>query len=247
MTTAAAASSNPSLDYARGLARAFGGAILFCLPLLMTLEMWALGFEMDRFRLIVFILLGAPLIWGLSHFAGFRHTTCLRDDLLDASSGLAVGFIVSTALLAVFGVIAPGQPIDEVVGKVALQSYPAELFLMAAGALFVALNVAPTEEMKLISYQMAPWQALLLAAASIAILHAMVYSLGFRGQHGHDRPWLALLHFTVPGYAIVLMVALYLQWTFGHLDGHGLGQVLMTTVVIALPGAVGAGAARLLV
>ena len=51
----------------------------------------------------------------------------------------------------------------------------------------------------------------------------------------------------MPGYAIVLMVALYLQWTFGHLDGHGLGQVLMTTVVIALPGAVGAGAARLLV
>ena len=274
MTTAAAASSNPSLDYARGLARAFGGAILFCLPLLMTMEMWALGFEMDRFRLIVFILLGAPLIWGLSHFAGFRHTTCLRDDLLDASSGLAVGFIVSTALLAVFGVIAPGQPIDEVVGKVALQaipaaigavlarkqlvggesgddadeeSYPAELFLMAAGALFVALNVAPTEEMKLISYQMAPWQALLLVLGSSAILHAMVYSLGFRGQHSHDRPWQALLHFSVPGYAIVLTVALYLQWTFGHLDGHGLGQIVMTTVVIALPGAVGAGAARLLV
>ena len=52
MTTAAAASQNAHLDYARGLARAFGGAILFCLPLLMTMEMWALGFEMDRFRLL---------------------------------------------------------------------------------------------------------------------------------------------------------------------------------------------------
>lgn len=274
MTSAAAASSDSNLDYARGLARAFGGAILFALPLLMTMEMWALGFEMDRVRLIVFILMGAPLIWGLSHFAGFRHTARLRDDLLDASSALAVGFVVSSALLAVFGVIAPGQPVDEVVGKIALQaipaaigavlarkqlsgegsgddadqeSYPAELFLMTAGALFVALNVAPTEEMRLIAYQMTPWRALLLAAASIAILHVMVYSLGFRGQHSHDRPWQALLHFSVPGYAIVLTVALYLQWTFGHLDGHGPGQILMTTAVIALPGAVGAGAARLLV
>lgn len=274
MTTAAASFQDSSLDYARGLTRAFGGAILFALPLLMTMEMWALGFEMDRLRLIVFLLLGAPLILGLSHFAGFRHTTGLRDDLLDAFSALAVGFLVSAALLSLFGVIAPGQPIDEVVGKIALQavpaamgavlarkqlsgqgsgddaeggSYPSELFLMAAGALFVALNVAPTEEMRLISYQMAPWQALLLVLGSIAILHAMVYSLGFRGQHGHDRPWLALLHFSLPGYAIVLGVALYLQWTFGHLDGHGPGQILMTTVVIALPGAVGAGAARLLV
>lgn len=274
MGSAAAIRSDSSLGYARGLARAFAGAILFAMPLLMTMEMWALGFEMSRARLIVFILLGAPLIVALSHYAGFRKTTCLRDDVLDALSALAVGFVTASVLLAVFGVIGPGQPIDEVVGKIALQalpaamgavlarkqlasggsgddapqeSYPAELFLMAAGALFVALNVAPTEEMRLISYLMSPWQALMLAALSIGILHAMVYALGFAGQHDHHRPLLAFLHFTVPGYAVALLIALYVQWTFGHLDGHGPGEIIMTAVVIAFPGAIGAGAARLLV
>ena len=275
MATTRTADVETSADYARGLARACGGALLFALPLLMTMEMWSLGFEMARSRAILFLLLSLPLILGLSHFAGFRATARWRDDAMDGLSAFLVGFVMAAALLLLFGVVAPGQPADEVVGKVALQavpaamgavlarkqlvggdedddapvdeSWPAEMFLMVAGALFVALNVAPTEEMKLIAYLMTPWQSLVLVALSIALLHAMVYWLGFAGQHEHARPWLAFIHFTVPGYALVLLVALYVQWTFGHLDGHGPGETLMTTVVIAFPGAVGAGAARLLV
>ena len=276
MAAARTADVETSADYARGLARACGGALLFALPLLMTMEMWSLGFEMARSRAIVFLLLSLPLIVLLSRFAGFRATATWRDDIMDALSALLVGFLISGALLLLFGVIGPGQPADEIVGKVALQavpaamgavlarkqlaesdgedddapveeSWPAEMFLMVAGALFVALNVAPTEEMQLIAYLMTPWHSLVLVAVSIGLLHAMVYWLGFAGQHEHDRPLLAFVHFTIPGYALVLLVALYVQWTFGHLDGHGLGETLMTTVVIAFPGAVGAGAARLLV
>ena len=275
MSTAHAARTETSAGYARGLARACGGALLFALPLLMTMEMWSLGFEMARSRAIVFLLLSLPLVVGLSRFAGFRATATWRDNIMDGLSALLVGFLISGSLLLLFGVIAPGQPADEVVGKVALQavpaafgavlarkqlagaededgtpaeeSWPAEMFLMVAGALFVALNVAPTEEMQLIAYMMTPWHSLVLVAVSIGLLHALVYWLGFAGQHEHDQPLLAFIRFTVPGYALVLLVALYVQWTFGHLDGHGLGETLMITVVIAFPGAVGAGAARLLV
>ena len=35
--------ATPNRDYACGLARALAGAILFGLPLLMTMEMWSLG------------------------------------------------------------------------------------------------------------------------------------------------------------------------------------------------------------
>ena len=65
--TAQAATSDTSLDYARDLTRAVGGALLFALPLLMTMEMWALGFSMERERLILFVLLGlgAALVAGL--------------------------------------------------------------------------------------------------------------------------------------------------------------------------------------
>jgi hypothetical protein len=35
-----------------GLSRAFGAAIFLSLPLLMTMEVWQLGFYLDRFRVV---------------------------------------------------------------------------------------------------------------------------------------------------------------------------------------------------
>jgi len=265
--------------YARGLARAFGGALIFAFPLLMTMEMWSLGVTITPLRLTVFLGLSLPLLFGLSYYAGFRETHGWLDDALDALAALAVGLATSAILLIVFGVLTVGEPADALAGKLGLQAVPAaigallarrqlasgddtgadegeendrqtyasELFLMAVGALFVALNVAPTEEMVLIAYQMTPWHALALTALSLGLLHAMVYALGFAGQHVHAQPWLAFLHFTVPGYLIALVVGIYAQWTFGHMDGQSGVQLAMTSVVLAFPGALGAGAARLLV
>lgn len=266
--------------YAVGLARAFGGALIFAFPLLMTMEMWSLGFTITPLRLVVFLGLSLPLLFGLSYYAGFRETDGWLDDILDALAALAVGFATSAILLILFGVLTPGEPAEAVVGKLSLQAVPAaigallarrqlasqndadtdapgaendrqtyasELFLMAVGALFVAFNVAPTEEMVLITYQMTAWHALGLMLLSLSLLHVMVYSLGFAGQHSHEQPWLAFLHFTVPGYLIALLVALYAQWTFGHMDGQSGAQLVMTSIVLAFPGALGAGAARLLV
>src|SRR5687767_3474728 len=50
---AASAARIADRKFFRGLARAFGGAVLFSLPLLMTMEMWALGFALERAKLLV--------------------------------------------------------------------------------------------------------------------------------------------------------------------------------------------------
>ena len=60
--------------YAIGLARAFGGAIIFGLPLLMTMEMWSLGFAMGRGRLLLLVAFTLVLLVGLSYFSGFEKT-----------------------------------------------------------------------------------------------------------------------------------------------------------------------------
>ena len=44
------------------LARACAGPLIFSLPMLMTMEMWWLGFYMSRFRLALFLLLVIPLL-----------------------------------------------------------------------------------------------------------------------------------------------------------------------------------------
>lgn len=265
-----------SADYARDLALAFGGALLFSLPLLMTMEMWAFGFVMDRLRLGVFILSALPLLLGLALYAGFAKHQGVGHALLDTFVALAVGFITSASLLSLLGVIEVDAPLNQTVGQVALQavagamgallarrqlsgkgagdhgdedeaSYAGELFLMVAGALFLALNIAPTEETLLVAYRMGPWHVVGLMLVSLILMHAIVYLAGFAGQEEQGHPVTAFFHYTLAGYALVLLTCLFVLWVFGELDGHNLTETVDAMVVLAFPGAIGAAAARLLV
>lgn len=260
--------------YARGLARAAAGALIFSFPLLMTMEMWEFGFHMDRWRLGLFVMVIAAVVFGLSRFAGFRDTSSLADDVLDALAALLVGAVVSTALLGVLGLLTLSMAGREIVGMVAVQAAPAsigavlankqlqagsggrtkedragylgQLFLMGAGALFFAFNVAPTEEMILISYKMTPWHALALIGLSLFVLHVLVFSVGFAGQEAHEGHARAFAHYTLAGYGLALLVSLYILWTFGRLDS-GVGGAVRATVVLSFPAALGAATARLVV
>lgn len=274
----ASAEAESDRKFLVGLARAAAGAIVFALPMLMTMEMWSIGFYIDPWRLILLILLEIPLLTALSHVSGFMPTETWLDDLLDAFAAVAVAAMASAAVLFVFSVIDVDTPPDEAIGKIAIQtvpasigamlaqdqlagggndepiaarssSYPAELFLMAIGALFLGLNVAPTEEIVLLSYMMEPWREIALALLSVLLMHAFVYAVEFRGRP-EPQPdatfWSLFLRFTVAGYALVLVICLYLLWTLGRTDGAGLAEVLSAAVVLGFPCAIGAAGARLI-
>ncbi len=259
----------------RDFGRAAGGALIFALPILMTMEMWQLGFSVDRLRLAVLLAAALPLLVLLSRHIGFERTRGLADDMVDAGVALGVASIVSLAVLLLFGAIGPGMSADEILGKLALQIVPAsigallarsqfhgereederdetywgELFLMAVGALFLGFNVAPTEEMILISYQMTGLHAVGLVLLSLAVMHGFVFAVGFAGgsEIGPDTPWWsAFLRFTLPGYALALAISLFVLWLFGRTDGVSAEFVLMAMVVLGFPSAAGAAAARLI-
>jgi putative integral membrane protein (TIGR02587 family) len=264
-----------------GLARAFAGALIFGLPLLMTMEMWWIGFAIDHWRLIVLAIVLVPLLVGLSYFSGFEETETLFDDIVDAFAAIAVAAAMATVILFVFGVIDIGMPTHEVVGKIALQTfagsigamlaqdllsgdtnqdddtqgrkrnpgYLGELFLMGTGAIFLGLTVAPTEEMVLLSYMMGPWREIALVLLSLAVMHAFVYALEFAGGARPEPDasfWSLFLRFTIVGYAIVLLISLYLLWTFGRVDGITPAEIVSATIVLGFPCAIGAAAARLI-
>jgi putative integral membrane protein (TIGR02587 family) len=268
-------------DYAIGLARAFAGAILFGLPLLMTMEMWAIGLHIALARLLLFLLFNFAVLVVLSRFGGFERTATLTEDVLDALAAQAVGMIASIAILALFGLLRLDLPFDAALGQVAIQCVPAsfgamiarkqlgsgegdedeslahrsagyagQLFLMLAGALFFAFNVAPTEEMILIAYKMSAGHALALVLASLVLLHILVFTVGLAGQEAGPEgaaPLRLFLVFTVPGYAIALLVSLYVLWTFGSLDGQDSFTIARIVVVLGFPAATGAAIARLVV
>jgi putative integral membrane protein (TIGR02587 family) len=261
-----------------GLARAFGGAIFFSLPLLMTMEMWWLGFYMDRLRLVLVMVLMIPLLIGLDHYAGFKETSTWGEDVVDGIVAYGVGFTASAGILLLINIIDFSMPPREIIGKIALQAVPAsfgavlassqlgeaggdeqrrkqaagygtELFFMAAGAIFLAFNVAPTEEMILIAFRMTSWHAIALAVVSLLLIHAFVYSVDLKGEETipPGTPWWSIvLRFTIVGYAIALLVSAYVLWTFGRYEGHVFAMYVKQAIVLGFPASIGAAAARLI-
>jgi putative integral membrane protein (TIGR02587 family) len=267
-----------NLQFAQGLMRAFAGAVIFGLPILMTQEMWSIPFHMSALRLALLIALFFPFLVALSWHVGFEPTFSLTDDALDALVAFLVGFIASGVVLFLLGELRPDDSLREVLGKVSLQAVPAsigallaqsqfgqadagarmrggreeyfsELFIMAVGALFLAFNVAPTEEVLVISQHLGGALSLLLALATLLMMHALVYAAAFRGQpldHAHAPWWSVFARFTVVGYAIAIALCGFLLWTFGRLDGLPVPVAMAAVVVLAFPAAIGAAAARLL-
>lgn len=269
------AGQNPNLKFGIGVARACGGAIIFSLPLLMTMEMWRLGSSMSKTRLALFVFLTIPLLIELSHYIGFEDTFSFKEDAVDAFVAYAIALVASSATLFMFAVIEPGMPLDEIVGRVAIQAVPGsigamlaqsqfgkkkkrkdrrrrysdELFIMAVGALFLALSVAPTQEIILIAHKMTDWHSLVLVLITLVVMHAFVYSLEFSGEAPVAEGtsfWSVFLRFTIAGYVISLFISMYVLWIFGRADGMTLHELVTAVIVLGFPGAVGASAARLI-
>ncbi|CUA85815.1 putative integral membrane protein TIGR02587 [Chelatococcus sambhunathii] len=271
------ATSAPARSKAlRDTGRALGGALIFSLPMLMTMEMWWLGFAMDRLRLALLLVVCLPLLILLSRRIGFETTRAWREDVADALFALGIGMVTSAVALVVFGAIGPGMSVHEIAGKIAIQVAPAsigallarsqfgserrgeedrqesywgEMFLMAVGALFLGFNVAPTEEMIVISYRMTPWHAVALVLLSLFVMHGFIFAVGFRGgtELTPQTPWWsAFVRFTLPGYMLAMLVSLYILWTFGRTDDTSLEQVITATIVLGFPSSAGAAAARLI-
>lgn len=268
-----ATAENRTLHHKFGvdLAHDFGGAILFSFPLLMTMEMWWLGFYMDRSRLALFLALTFVVILGLSYFEGGEES--IKIEVLDALVACATGYTVATMMLLIFGVLKPGMSVDEVVGKVSLhavpcsigailarrqldveetrkersrrQLYGAKIFLMGAGAIFLAFQLAPTEEMVLIGHMMSGWQTAVLALVSLGVMQALIYSTE-RASRSSPFFWSIFLRFTSVGYALALILSVYVLWTFGRLDGEGAAEIVRATIVLGFPAALGASAARII-
>ena len=259
-----------------------GGAIIFALPLLMTLEMWELGSRITPTRMAALLLATLPMLVFLSAYSGFENTVRIFHDILDAFVAIALAAVAAAITLAAVAVLTPESSFTDSVGKIALQivpgsigallaqsqfgakedddepsgdeerrgsrpGYAAELGIMAVGALFLGLNVAPTEEIQIIATRASDTHMALLVVFSVVLMHAFVFALEFRGHHaGAGSAWSAFVRYSLPGYVVALGLSAFILWIFGRFDGQSLYHALQLSVTLAFPSAVGAAAARLI-
>ncbi len=118
---------NSSSRYLVGIARAFDGAIIFSLPLLMTMEMWWLGMYTDRLRLSLFLIVFFSFLVLLSYHAGYEETFRWKEDIRDACIAYGISIVASGIILSLFSVLQKSTSLDEAVGILSLQAVPAAL------------------------------------------------------------------------------------------------------------------------
>jgi|GEM_PF-1462188 len=262
-------------EEARHAGRAIGGALLFSLPILTTMEMWWHGITIPPVRLALFIALSIPMLIMLAKYFGTDTDTGWRNHIVDAFVGLAIGTLVSISMLGLFGLLTELRTPAEWVGRIMIQAIPAaigalltvsqfsleqsdeheetldrpgRLFLMLVGALFIGLSLAGIEEIGLIARGMQPWQLVGLFVISLLISEVFLVDeelIEQRRRHGHSFFMGLFLHATV-AYALALLVAAYLLWTFGQFDHRHLSESVTLTVVLGFATSIGAAASRVL-
>jgi putative integral membrane protein (TIGR02587 family) len=119
------------------------------------------------------------------------------------------------------------------------------------GAIFIAFNVAPTDEITMISAAISPPRLLAFIAASLIISYGIVFVAGFTTQEKRkqqkglfQRP----MEETIASYLVSLLVATALLWFFHRLDFSDPGSLwLRQALVLGLPATIGGAAGRIAV
>jgi putative integral membrane protein (TIGR02587 family) len=117
------------------------------------------------------------------------------------------------------------------------------------GSIFVAFNVAPTDEVPMLAAAMPPAWLLALMAASLVVSYCIVFVAGFSDQeHRHSQQGIFQhpVTETVVSYLISLGTAAVMLWFFQRVGGDDpYDLTLAYVVVLGLPAAVGGAAGRL--
>lgn len=143
------------------------------------------------------------------------------------------------------------QPDRHPVPDTSINATVSDLGATVIGAVFVAFNIAPTDEIPMLAAATSPAWLLAILAASLVISYCIVFVAGFSSQAKRRRQkgWLQHpLTETVVCYLLSLLSAAFMLWIFQRLRLEAPWSLSLSHVVIlGLPAAVGGAAGRLAV
>ena len=127
----------------------------------------------------------------------------------------------------------------------------ADVGATSIGAVFVAFNIAPTDEIPMLTAAMPPGWLIGVVAASLLVSYLIVFVAGFSNQEQRHTQEGVLQHpitETFACYVIALVAATFMLWFFQRAAvGDPWNAVLSNVVVLGLPASVGGAAGRLAV
>lgn len=124
-----------------------------------------------------------------------------------------------------------------------------DLGATVVGAVFVSLNIAPTDEVPMIAAALGPGWLLAMVAMSLVSSYAIVFAAGFTSQdarHEQEGPFQRPITETVVSYLVSLLISGLLLWLFQR-EISPVDDLLARAVVLGFPAAIGGAAGRLAV
>jgi putative integral membrane protein (TIGR02587 family) len=176
---------------------------------------------------------------------------------IDATMSLAVivGRVVTAGTLAAIGVsvgtaqLGGGADVGEDEDEEGDGGTHGLVVLAVCGAVLIAANVAPTEEVLLIAARVDEPRLLGLILTSLVLTAVICFYSEFVGaRRGAEGPTaLEVVRETVITYGVALAVSAGILWLFGRIEDLGPLAAWARIVVLGVPAALGASAGRLII
>lgn len=261
-------------EYGRGLA----GGLLFSLPLIYTMEVWWAGFIAEPQRLLVFIAAVFALLIGYNTYAGIRHDADWTDVFVDSVEEFGLGIITAAGLLVLLARTTSHMSFEEILGKIVIEAgvvaigfsvgtaqlgaedeehgkglshepgLMSQLVISLCGAVLIAANVAPTEEIVIIAAEVGVPRLIIVIGLSVLLAILILFFSNFRHAHRFakaETSWHVLAG-GVTTYIVAFAASAAILWFFGRFQAVQLEMAVAQTVVLSLPATLGASAGRLL-
>ena len=190
------------------------------------------------------IVVSAALLWVFGRLD--ESTSALESGCKIIMSGMtvALGVSVGTAQLGANDDDSSGMGME----KERADDWNSQIGLAFCGALLLASNIAPTEEILVIAEESSPARLLLIALLSLVMGGYILFFAEFRGSidaKTTENP-LEIVRGAVSAYAIALFAGAGALFFFGRFEAETLEMCIAQTVVVGFAASLGASAGRLL-
>lgn len=194
--------------------------------------------------------LGLALAAGLLLMLGGLDATMQVQEVLGrvVVCGLAVAIGVSIGTAQLGGEAETDEDEEGEEAAPERSGLIGQMALAMCGAVIVAANVAPTDEVPAIAGSMTPTGQLALTGLTLVIGATVLYFSEFVGARAHTlrRDAIDVTTGILASYLVSLSTAAAMLWFYGRFAGETPEQSLAMVIVLGLPTAIGASAGRLL-
>lgn len=135
---------------------------------------------------------------------------------------------------------APGKRPKDILGV---------LCLSTCGAVVLATNIAPTDEVVVLALESSPWQLLVMVFVSLG-LGGLIMVFSDLMENREDRRLPRWARYSVGislSYAVALLSSAVILFLFGRFDGMAMASKVALTVVLSVPASMGAAAGKILI